>query len=227
VYGNVALIVDTHGMSALVEPAVRTGAKLVVACGDTPYKAQAAWWMAQRGIDCYFPCDRMVADLLGYEGKGTLIGSAPVRAENGVAVIGDRPVRFSVSETVVAEDTQAEGGFQYYDAPARYFRRLAESLPIKLETVSVTGPDQSNRVTARAEQLGAEVIAVRCRTAADAEAVRKWLHGGHTRRAVLFHTAPYPEGYALYDEFPGRTTFGDPRPRFITEKAVYEVGRER
>jgi hypothetical protein len=115
----------------------------------------------------------------------------------------------------------------YYDAPARYFRRLAESLPIQVETVSVTGPDQSRRVVARAEELGAEVIAVRARTDEDAEAVRKWLRGGHSRRAVLFHTAPYPAGYALYDEFPGRTTFGDPRPVFITEKAVYEVGRDR
>lgn len=227
VHGNVALIVDTHGMSALVEPAVRSGARLVVACGDTPYKAQAAWWLAQRGIDCYFPCDRMVADLLGYEGKGTLIGSAPVRSENGVAVIGDRPVRISLTETVVAEDTKADGGNQYYDAPARYFRRLAESLPIKLETVMVTGPDQSQRVTDRAERIGADVIAVRCRTVEDAQAVRKWLKGSRSRCAVLFHTAPYPEGYKLYEEFPGQTTFGDPRPKFVTERAVYDAGRER
>jgi hypothetical protein len=223
VYKNVALIVDTHGMSALVEPAVRTGAKLVVACGDTPFKAQAAWWLAQRGIDAYFPCDRMVGELLGYQGKGTLIGSAPVRAEHGEAVIGDRPVRFSVSETVVAEDTHADGGFQYYDAPARYFRRLSEALPLKIDYVQVTGPDQSDKVVERARAIGAEVIAVRARTAADAQPVREWLAGARTRRAVLFHTAAYPDGYALYKEFPGQTTFGDPRPRFITEKAAYEA----
>jgi hypothetical protein len=193
-----------------------------VACGDTPFKAQAAWWLAQRGIDAYFPCDRMVGELLGYQGKGTLIGSAPVRAEHGEAVIGDRPVRFSVSETVVAEDTHADGGNQYYDAPARYFRRLAESLPIKVEYAEVTGPDQSKLVVRRAEQIGADVIAVRCRTDEDAHAVRVWLAGSAKRRAVLFHTAPYPAGYALYQEFPGQTTFGDPRPRFISEKTVYQ-----
>jgi hypothetical protein len=227
VYKDVALIVDTHGMSALVEPAVRRGAKLVVACGDTPYKAQAAWWLASLGIDAYFPCDRMVGELLGYQGKGTLIGSAPVRAENGMAVIGDRPVRFAVAEPVVAEDTHADGGYQYYDAPARYFRRLSEALPLKVDYVEVTGPDQSAKVVERAKAIGAEVIAVRARTEADAQPVREWLAGSPTRRAVLFHTAPYPAGYALYREFPGQTTFGDPRPRFITEKAAYEAPPDR
>ena len=222
VYKDVALLVDTHGISSLVEPAVRRGARLVVGCCDTPFKAQAAWWLASLGIDVYYPCDRAACDLLGYEGKGTLLGSAPVRAQDGVAVIGDRPVRFSLSETVVVEDTEVDGGNQYYDAPARYFRRLAESLPLKLEIVKVTGPDQSIRVVERALELGAEAIAVRARTAEDARPVREWLAGSPTRRAVLFHTAPYPAGYALFLEFPLQTTFGDPRPRFLVEQSAAE-----
>jgi hypothetical protein len=222
VYRDVALLVDTHGIASLVEPAVRRGARLVVGCCDTPYKAQAAWWLASLGIDVYYPCDRAAGDLLGYEGKGTLIGSAPVRAQDGFAVIGDRPVRFAVSETVVVEDTDVDGGNQYYDAPARYFRRLAESLPLELAIVKVTGPDQSIRVVERALEVGAEAIAVRTRTAEDARAVREWLAGSPTRRAVLFHTAPYPEGYALFREFPLQTTFGDPRPRFLVEQSAVE-----
>jgi hypothetical protein len=74
----------------------------------------------------------------------------------------------------------------------------------------------------RARAIGAEVIAVRVRTDEDARAVREWLSGASTRRVVLFHTAPYPAGYALFGEFPKQTTFGDPRPRFIAEKAAYE-----
>jgi hypothetical protein len=227
VYRNVALIVDTHGLSALVEPAARRGARLVVACGDTPYKAEAAWWLAQLGIDAYFPCDRMVGDLLGYQGRGTLIGSAPVRAESGAAVIGDRPVRFSVAETVVAEDTHADGGFQYYDAPARYFRRLAEALPIHVEYAEVTGPDQSQRVVDHAQLVAAQVIAVRVRTDEDARPVRAWLAASRSNRAVLFHSAPYPAGNALFREFPGQTTFGDPRPLFLTGQAAYEAAPGR
>jgi hypothetical protein len=71
------------------------------------------------------------------------------------------------------------------------------------------------------------VIAVRCRTVEDAQAVRTWLKGSRSRCAVLFHTAHYPEGYKLFEEFPGQTTFGDPRPRFVTERTVYQAGRER
>jgi hypothetical protein len=217
VHGDVALLVDTHGISSLVEPAVRRGAQLVVGCCDTPFKAQGAWWLASLGVDVYYPCDRAADELLGYEGKGTLIGSAPVRSEGGVAVIGDRPVRFSVWETIVVEDTDVDGGNQYYDAPARYFRRLSESLPLRLEVVKVTGPDQSARVVDRAIQLGAEAIAVRARTDEDARSVRLWLSASPKRRAVLFHTAPYPAGYALFQEFPQQTTFGDARPRFLVE----------
>ena len=40
------------------------------------------------------------------------------------------------------------------------------------------------------------------------------------RRAVLFHTAPYPAGYRLFEEFPGRTTFGDPKPHFLTTEEL-------
>ena len=220
IYRDVALLVDTHGIASLVEPAVRRGARLVVGCCDTPYKAQAAWWLASLGVDVYYPCDRAAGDLLGYEGKGTLIGSAPVRSQDGFAVIGDRPVRFSVWETVVVEDTDADGGNQYYDAPARYFRRLAESLPLRLEIVKVSGPDQSSRVVERALQLGAEAIAVRARTDEDARAVREWLAAAPARRAVLFHTAPYPAGVKLFEEFPLQTTFGDPRPRFVVEETA-------
>ena len=61
---------------------------------------------------------------------------------------------------------------------------------------------------------------MRARTEDDAIAVREWLSGSPGRRAVLFHTAPYPAGYALFQDFPAQTTFGDPRPRFIIEPSA-------
>jgi hypothetical protein len=47
--------------------------------------------------------------------------------------------------------------------------------------------------------------------------VRDWLASSREHRAVLFHTAPYPAGYRLFTEFPEQTTFGDPRPVFLTD----------
>lgn len=215
--GNVALLVDTHGISSLAGPALEEGVPLVVGCCDTIYKAQAASWLAARGVDVYFPCDRHVGSLLGYEGRGTLIGSAPVRGEDGTAVIGDRPVRFSVSETIVVEDARLPGPLQYYDAPGRYFHRLAETLPMKAEFVTVTGAGQAGAIVRRAEELDARAIAVRVWNAEDASPVRAWLRASPSHRAVLFHSAPYPAGYALFSEFPKQTTFGDPRPRFTND----------
>jgi hypothetical protein len=214
-WGNLGLIMDTHGISALVEPAVREETDLVVGCGDHPHKAKAAYHLARLGKDVYFPCDRYVSELLGHDAPGILLGSAPVRAEAGMAVIGDRPVRFDVREILVVQDSSARGRYQYYDAPARYFRRLSESLDLRIDWVEVDGPGQSGRVIERAEALGAGAIAVRVETEEDYQPVRDWLAGESRRRAVLFHTAPYPAGYRLFEEFPGRTTFGDPHPRFL------------
>jgi hypothetical protein len=214
VWRDVALIVDTHGFSALVEPALRKGVSLVVGCGDHPDKMAAAFDLARAGIDAWFPCDRFAGDLLGYDAPGVLLGSAPVRREGARAIIGDRPVRFATSEIFVAQDFEGTGPLRYYDAPARYFRALAASLPLRVEYVAVDGAGQSSRITRRADDLGADVIAVRVQTDEDAAPVRAWLATSDRHRAVLLHTAPYPAGYALFEEFPRQTTFADPRPAF-------------
>jgi hypothetical protein len=213
-YGDVALLVDTHGISSLVEPARREGVSLVVGCGDSEDKMKAAFDLARRGVDVWFPCDRFVGDLLEYDAPGVLIGSAPVRREGDHAVIGDRPVRFETGETFVVEDFRGTGPLRYYDAAARYFRALSALTPLRVEYVPVEGPGQSSRVISRAEELQASAIGVRVETPDDAAPVRAWLAASPRHRAVLFHTAPYPAGYALFDEFPKQTTFGDPRPRF-------------
>ena len=247
-------------------------------CGDAASKMEAAVHLARAGVDVYFPCDRFVGDVVGHDGRGVLIGSAPVDVDGGVAVIGNRPVEFRVDETVVVQSTPLSGRNQYYDAPARYFRRLAELAPVRFDVVEVDGPGQSGRVVERARELGAgypptprplvlagvfcatvtvavgwefaehlldrwlgsrlqasqadtmldlllgmvgaAAIGVRVETAADAEPVRSWLAESESHRAVLFHSAPYPAGVALFDEFPERTTFGDPRPVFPSDDGL-------
>lgn len=211
---GVALLVDTHGISALVEPALRERADLVVGCGDYTGKMNAAAFLAAKGVNVYFPTDRFVAELLGYDGSGTLIGSAPVRREGRTAVIGDRPVAFRVAETIVVQGTSQRGEVQYYDAPQRYFTRLAEALPLKLEYVQVDSGGQTGRVIERARQLRAQAVAVRVWNDADYAPVRAWLAESTEHRAVLFHSVAYPAGDRLFAEFPKQTTFGDPRPVF-------------
>jgi hypothetical protein len=215
VAGDVALLVDTHGISALVEPAHRSSVSLVVGCGDTEDKMKAAVTLAKSGVDVWFPCDRFAGDVVGYDAPGVLIGSAPVRRDGSRAVIGDRPVRFDVAETLVAEDYPGIGPLRYYDAPARYVRALKALMPLSVEYVAVDGAGQSSRVVRRAQELSASAIAIRVQTVEDAAPVRDWLAASRSHRAVLVHTAPYAPGYALFDEFPAQTTFADPRPAIL------------
>ena len=56
--------------------------------------------------------------------------------------------------------------------------------------------------------------AIRVKSTEEHDAVAAWLKEDPTRRAVLFHTAGYREGYKLFAEFPAQTTFGDIRPVF-------------
>ncbi len=218
--GDLALLVDTHGVSAVVGPAIESGVQMVIGCADYTGKIEAAYYLARRGIHVYFPCDRFVGDLVGHDAEGVLIGSGPVKSEPGGAVIGDTPVRFGVRETVVVEDASLVGDFQYYDAPARYFRRLRELLPLRLDLVTVDGPGQGGRVVRRAEQIGASAIAVRVWNEDDHRPVRDWLAASPGHRAVLFHTAPYAAGYRLFQEFPRQTTFGDTKPVFLPSAQV-------
>ena len=77
-----------------------------------------------------------------------------MRREGDHAVIGDRPIRFEIEETIVAEDFEGSGPLRYYDAAARYFRALAALVPIRIEFVTVDGAGQSARVVDRAEASG-------------------------------------------------------------------------
>jgi hypothetical protein len=62
-----------------------------------------------------------------------------------------------------------------------------------------------------ARRKGAGIIGIRVWGKREHDAVAKWLSEDPKRRAVLFHTAVYPEGYRLFFEFPAQTSFGDIR----------------
>lgn len=213
--GSYALMTDTHGVSALVEQSIAARAHLVIGSGDSVGKTEAAFYLAQRGINVYMPCDRFIGDLLGYDGPGVILGTAPVRFANGRAVIGDQPVTIRFGEKVVATDSAPEAAGSPYDAPARYFRALAaEGIPLDLQVVNVK-ERQAPVVIAEAARAGANVIAIRIEHEDDYAALKGWLSASPDHRAVLFHSAPYPTGYRLFAEFPTQVTFGDPRPRFL------------
>ena len=216
VSGNVGWITDTHGISAVVSQALEYKSQLVVGCGDYEGKMKAAYYLAQHGVNVAFPGDRFADMLIGYKGKGTLIGTAPVHRVEGVQrtgpgfVIGLQPVRFSLSELIIAEDTAARYPTQYYDAPARYFRQLSRYVPLTVKYVAVDGENQLDRVL----NAAASVVAVRIRTDKEDAMLRQWLLKSPQNRAVLFHSGLYPWAQGLFNDFPLQVTFGDLHPRF-------------
>ena len=217
--GSLAWIVDTHGLSAVAGQAVERKMQLVVGSADAEGEARAAYHLAQKGIHAVFPGDRFQDLLVGYEGQGVLLGTAPVKQvalpKGGQRpVIGGQPVRFSLRETIVAQDSQAALPAAYYDAPARYFRRLEKLAGLKVEYVRVDGSNQIERVLGRAGQLKATAVGVRVATNYEYDRLREWLRRSPSNRAVLFHSGLYPFAQPLFDEFPRQVTFGDLRPRF-------------
>lgn len=216
VLGNVGWITDTHGISAIVSQALEYKSQLVIGCGDYEGKMKAAFYLAQQGVNVTFPGDRFQDLLIGYHGNGTLIGTAPVHRVKGVQrggtgfVIGLQPVKFSLSELIIAEDTAARYPTQYYDAPARYFRRLSDFVPLHVKYVAVDGENQLDRIL----NAAALVVAVRIRTEDEDAMLREWLLRSPQNRAILFHSGLYPWAQGLFSDFPSQVTFGDLHPRF-------------
>jgi hypothetical protein len=209
-HGDFAWVVDTHGISALVSQALESRSQLVVGCGDSEGKAQAAYYLAQKGVNVLMPADRYQYLLIGYRAKGTIIGSAPIKTVNGRPVIGHQPVRISLSELIVAEDTNQIYPLQYYDAPSRYFRQLSNRVSLRVKYVKIDHEDQIVRVLRAADS----VVAVRVKTENEDIELRRWLRESPTHRAILFHSGLYPFAQPLFSDFPNQVTFGDLRPRF-------------
>lgn len=205
---------DTHGISGVAWDAL--DADLVVGCGDHPGKMDAAYYLAERGVNVYFPTDRYSGLLIGARTKGTIIGSAPIKKTAAGAEIGNQPVAIDVNERIVVSKGVHEYPLWYYETPNQYFTALREYIgrPLDIVAVEVTDYGKATNVVEAARKLNAKVIGIRVKSRDEHDAVAAWLREDPARRAVLFHTAAYADGYKLFAEFPRQTTFGDIRPAF-------------
>jgi hypothetical protein len=213
--GDFGWIVDTHGISALVSQALEFGEQLVIGCGDAEGKAQGAFYLSQHGVSVAMAADRYEYMLLGYVGKGTIIGTAPLHKVGGEYVYGHQPVKFSLNESFIVEDTTQEYPLQYYDAGGKYFRELNKFIPkLKVTYVEVDAVNQIDKVIDAAVKADSTAIAVRITDDAENIALRAWLDVDSTHRAILFHSGLYGFAPALFEDFPDQVTFGDLHPSF-------------
>ncbi len=200
---------DTHGINALAWDAV--DANLVVGCGDLDGKVEAAYYLASKGVNVYMPTDRFISMLIGIKTKGTIIGSAPVKKTPDGAVIGNQPISIGINEAIMVTNTSAGYPLQYYDTPYRYFTDLEKHIGKKLNImpIDITEYGKADKLVMRAKRAGVKVIGIRVASKEEYDAVSWFLRTNKSHRAVLFHSAVYPEGYRLFFEYPKQTTFGD------------------
>jgi hypothetical protein len=212
---DIAVIMDTHGVNMLVEQAVRNKADAVLSDCDHPGKVKAAEYLSQRGIPVICFPDKYLYLALGR--NLSLVGSPPMRVEGDKVIVGARPMKIPVKETIVVMNaTDLPYAIWYYQTPANYFSALKSAVPpLKLEFVQVNSFNQMQNVVRKAEMLKSNVIAARVFNSNDYETLKRWLYQSPKRKLILFHSASYPYGYLLLKEFPEQTTFDDPNPVFV------------
>jgi hypothetical protein len=203
---GLVMAVDTHGINALVEQAIRNKVDFVVGCCDSVGKIDAANYLVKKGIKVICFTDRFA--YLDLNQNKSIITSAPITSYSDYTIIGNRTLKIKSVDTIIAMN--ATGNAQmYYDTPARYFQELSKYYKVNVKYVTIDDNNQMGKVIAMAKETKANVIAVRIFDSDDYNKVKAWLAIGLTHKAILFHSMPYPYGVLLFKEFPYQTTFGD------------------
>jgi len=213
---DIAVIIDTHGISALVKQAFEYNATAVIGCCDHPAKIKAADYLSDKGIQVICLTDRFLPYLLLQDKN--ILGSPPITRQPFSYRLGGQSITINKYDKIVVMFLNPKNqiyGLQYYDTPARYFKRLKEHIDVNIIYVQINDFNQMDKIIDTAEKNYADVIAVRVFNSDDYHKVRDWLEKSNNHRAVLFHSASYPYGYKLFKEFPEQTTFDDINPIII------------
>ena len=211
--GDLAVLVDTHGVNMLVDQAISKHADVVLSDCDHPGKVLAAAYLSRKGISVICYPDKFVPLAIGHKLK--LVGSPPLNDDNQTLTIGGRPLRITIKDRVVVVNaTSLPYALWYYQTPASYFSTIAQVIPLNMTYYTMSSFGEQKNVTALAERINATVLATRVFSMQDYAAVQQWLAKDSKRKAVLFHSASYPAGQRIFNEFPNQTTFDDPNPLF-------------
>jgi hypothetical protein len=210
---DLAVIIDSHGVNMLVEQAIRNNVSAVISDCDHPGKVYAAAYLSKHGIPVACFPDKYAFLAMGH--NLSLAGSPPTTITGTKAVIGNRPLEITrADKVIVANSTDTAYALWYYQTPASYFETLTQAIPLNLTYVSMNEFGQQNKITAKAREINASIIATRVFNKSDYEAIKTWLDEDKNRTVILFHSASYPYGQKIFREYLTRTSFDDPNPEF-------------
>ncbi|MBW2969870.1 hypothetical protein KY319_01980 [Candidatus Woesearchaeota archaeon] len=207
---DLAVIIDTHGINMMVDQAIRENATAVIGCCDSPSKVQAAEYLSEKGTAVICLTDKDVYLALGH--NTTIAGSPPIEVKEDKAIIGNRPIKITQEDRIVALNaTEDKYALWYYQSPAAYFEELSKAIPLQVEYVTINDFGQMEKATQKARETKATILATRVFNSQDYNAVKKWLDEDPERKVILFHSASYPYGQKIFQEYTS-ATFNDPNP---------------
>lgn len=206
---DLAVVIDTHGINMLVERAELMNATVVVGCCDHPGKIAATRYLSNRNITVLCFTDKYLPLLINQGIKA--LGSPPVTNHSGAISVGNQEIHITSDDVILAMNISSDAyATSYYETPTRYFERFKSAYPLfDVRFFTLTDFGQMRYFIARAEALNATVIAIRVFNSDDYQYAHEWLSKDRHRRAILFHSTPYPYGVKLMREFPRQSTFDD------------------
>ena len=211
---DIAVLTDTHGINMMVEQALRNNVTAVIACCDHPGKIAAAIYLSERNISSICLPDKFVYLSLGHD--SLILGSPPLTINKDTAVFGNRKIVISKNEKVVVMNaTDEKYALWYYQTPASYFSVLSQIAGLKIIPVTINNFGEMNKIVETARKNKINIIGARVFNENDYLTLKSWLDESKNHRVILFHSAPYPSGIKLFQEFPLQTSFDDPNPVFV------------
>jgi hypothetical protein len=215
---DLAVIIDTHGMNMMVEQAIRSNATAVIACCDHPGKIYAAEYLSKHNITSICYPDKYLYLALGHDINA--LGSPPQSTDSSKAVLGNRPMKITLKDRIVAANsTDTAYALWYYQTPASYFDALSKAIPLDITYVRIDDFGQMSRIVEKARAISANIIAARVFNSDDYKAIKSWLDEDTKRKVILFHSAPYPYGQKIFNEYTTRSSFDDPNPILESRKS--------
>ncbi|PIN75313.1 hypothetical protein COV18_03940 [Candidatus Woesearchaeota archaeon CG10_big_fil_rev_8_21_14_0_10_37_12] len=210
---DIAVIIDSHGVNMLVEQAVRYNATVVLSDCDHPGKVYAAKYLSEKNISVICYPDKYIYLAIGH--NLSLIGSPPTTLGNETITLGGRPIQITTSDIILAVNSTSEQyALWYYQTPTSYFEVIGDAVPINIQYYQLTDFNQMQNATKYARSINANIIATRVFNSNDYYALTIWLQERPENKAILFHTASYPYGQKLFNEYVNQTSFDDPNPVF-------------
>ena len=195
----------------IVEQAIRYNATGVISDCDHPGKVYAAKYLSEKNVSVICVPDKYTYLALGHNLR--LVGSPPIEFQNESAIIGNRPIKITRQDRILAVNASAgKYALWYYQTPASYFETISKTIPLNVSYYNLTDFGQMDKAVQNAVKIKATILATRIFNSQDYWAVSSWLLGDQNRKAVLFHSASYPYGQKLFREFKNQTTFDDPNP---------------